>query len=123
MKKSLILVLFLLIIPNTLAFTNIYDYIRSIDEYYFIVLGKEGKGADSFSASDINTALRRDFAQRKEIPVIIEGEASPSANKILIGHPCDNSLIKIDCTSWPYDEGQAIIKIIDNDLIIAGTTQ
>jgi hypothetical protein len=56
-------------------------------------------------------------------------------NVIAVGHPCNNSVvdlflsdptINMGCGNWPYSEGQAIIKLVQNNgnltLIVAGTT-
>ncbi len=122
MKKIVIVLVLLLLLPATNAFSSISDYLKGIDKYYIIVLGSQGRGADSFAAADINKFIRSKLSGHIDLPVVLENEVNPSGNKILIGHPCDNHLIQIDCNTWPYDAGQALIKIINNDLIIAGST-
>jgi len=123
MKKILFL-LFLIIfgvLPSTYAAVDsIYDYIKKIDENYVVAVGLKGAAGESFAAADIVIGLKQELYV--DIEPTIETLISPKINKILVGHPCGNSLIKLSCEKWPYEIGQAIIKIIGNDLIIAGTT-
>jgi len=123
MKKTamaLCIALLVLSIPAEAAVDSIYEYLKRVDNNYAVVVGTNGKAAESFAASDIVIGLK--LALNVDLEPTIESLVSPQENKILVGHPCGNSLIKMKCTEWPYDEGEAIIKIMDNDLVVAGTT-
>lgn len=122
-KKSLLPILALFLVAAQVSATadSMYDYMRKIDNNYYVVVGLNGKSGDSFAAADIVVALKKEL--NRDIEPTIENLIHPGVNKILIGHPCDNSLIQgLSCEYWPYEEGVAIIKIIGNDLVIAGST-
>lgn len=118
MKLFPILLAFLLFVPFVYAET-IYEYLRGVDENYNIVVGELGRSSDSLAATTIILAFERD--RSLSLPVVLESSVSQNENKILIGHPCTNSLIKLSCDGWPYLPGQAIIQVLGNDLIIAGS--
>ncbi len=124
MKNKLIISLMLVFLFTSIytnaSEQNIFDYLRKIDANYAVVLGVNGKSGDSFAAADIIVSLKKNF--NLDIEPVIESPSVENTNKILIGHPCDNSLIKLSCEEWPYDPGTALIKIMENDLVIAGTT-
>ncbi|MEK6839361.1 MAG: hypothetical protein AABX72_00300 [Nanoarchaeota archaeon] len=122
MKKRVLVVicLLLLITPSYAAVDSIYEYLKKMDQGYAVVLGDQGKSGDSFAATDVIIALKKHLSL--DIDPVIEDETLESVSKILIGHPCDNSFIQLSCEQWPYDEGVAIIKVMGNDLIIAGST-
>lgn len=122
MKKGVLIIvcLFLLIMPTYAAVDSVYEYLKKMDGGYAVVLGAQGKSGDSFAAADIIIALKKHLAL--DIDPVIEDETLESVSKILIGHPCDNSFIQLSCEQWPYDEGVAIIKVMGNDLLIAGST-
>lgn len=124
MKKSVILLVFfcILISSYVAAEMTIYDYLQRVDKQYYIVLGEKGKGGDSLAAMDVAIGIKRYSVSKLDIETVIEGEVNPSVNKILIGHPCSNSLIKLSCEDWPYKKGEAVVRVIGNDLVIAGTT-
>ena len=123
MKKSVFLLFIILLAAAYYVFAgteNIYDYLRKMDANYGVVLGVNGKSGDSFAAADIIIGLKKNF--NLDIEPAIESNVTQNVNKLLVGHPCDNSLIKLSCEYWPYDKGIGLIKIMDNDLVIAGTT-
>jgi len=125
MKRSICFVLAVFFVLNALQaaaeVTSIYDYIRKIDNNYYVVVGINGKSGDSLAATDIVVALKKQL--NRDIEPTYETMVNPSVNKILLGHPCDNTLIQgLSCEKWPYDEGLAVIKIIGNDLVLAGST-
>lgn len=123
MNKSYLWLFFLIIlipIPVHAAVDSIYDYIKKIDNQYAVVVGLNGKSGDSFAATDVVIGLQRQL--HVDLEPTIESLINPNVNKILIGHPCGNSLIHMTCEEWPYENGEAIIKIDEGDLIIAGTT-
>jgi len=51
-------------------------------------------------------------------------------NLIVVGGPCANplaeSLFGVTCADWPYEEGEALVKMVDNGnkvaMLVAGTT-
>ncbi len=122
-KKSVICIIFVLLVLLSsvhAAVDNIYEYLKRVDNNYYVIVGLEGSSSDSFAATDIVVSLKKNF--NVDVQIGAEGMMSPNVNKILIGHPCDNSLIKLSCEDWPYSNGEAIIKMIDNALIVAGST-
>ncbi len=112
--------LLLLITPTQAAVDSIYEYLRKMDANYEVVLGAKGKSGDSLAAADIVVALKKHL--NMDIEPVIENATHVYTNKILIGHPCENSLIQLSCEQWPYDEGVGMIKMMGNDLVITGTT-
>lgn len=122
MNKSFLLLIFLslFLLYEVSATSTIYDYMKGLDSQYVLVVGDRGKSSDSIAATKLALALQND--QHISLSLMLESEVSPNINKILIGHPCTNGLIQLSCEEWPYAHGQALIKIIGNDLILAGTT-
>lgn len=123
--KKLVILFLLLIVCSPIAFAaidSIYEYLQRIDNGYEIVLGEKAKGGDSLAAIDVAIGVKKYNRNAPDLEAIIETNSSANESKILIGHPCDNSLIPISCENWPYREGEAIIRIIGNDLIIGGST-
>ena len=123
-QKSVFIILFVFAIAPVVhaEFTSIYDYLQKVDKRYYLVVGLEGKGGDSFAAADVAIGIKKHTTGSVDIPTAIEDEVSKNVNKILIGHPCDNGLIPISCDEWPYKDGEALVKVIGNDLIVAGST-
>ncbi len=123
MKKQVVFFVFWMLVFTATAFgavDNIVDYLLKMDDQYYLVVGAEGKGEDVFAASEIAAAMKKDFSV--DLQIGVEGKVSAKVSKILVGHPCDNKLIDLPCDDWPYNEGEALIKMIGNDLIIAGST-
>lgn len=100
--------------------TSIYDYIEHLDEHYPIIVGAKAPSSDSFAVADILIGIQKGTGV--ELQLGIEGKISANINKILVGHPCDNGLVKLSCDAWPYDAGEGVIQVIGTDLIIAGST-
>ncbi|MBI1972503.1 hypothetical protein HYS50_00685 [Candidatus Woesearchaeota archaeon] len=124
MKKIVIIVL-LLFILSPVAFAkidSIYEYLQRVDKNFKIVLGAKAKGGDSLAAIDVALGLKRYNVNEPDLETVIEDEVAPKESKIVIGHPCDNGLVPISCEAWPYRKGEAIIRVIGNDLIIAGSS-
>ena len=124
MKKLVALVVCLLIASQTTfaAVDSIYEYLQRVDKHHKIVLGAKAQGGDSFAAIDVAIGIRKFNVNAPDLDAVIETEVQPKESKILIGHPCENSLIPIKCEDWHYRPGEAIIRVEGNDLIIAGTT-
>ncbi len=124
MKKLAILLAALVILSpiSYAAVDSIYEYLQRVDEQHKIVLGAKAKGGDSFAAIDVALGIKKYNINRPDLESVIENEVQPKESKILIGHPCDNSLIPISCEEWPYNEGEAVIRVVGNDLIIAGSS-
>jgi len=120
MKKLFFLLFILLIIPQLDAKQTIHEYLEDVDEYYYLVLGAKSPAGDSSAGIDI--ALGIQTYNKIIIRTEIEGNETKKVSKILIGHPCENSLIELSCDKWPYEEGIGVIKIIKNNLVISGTT-
>ena len=117
----MVLVMVLMVTPSVFAdYDSIFDYIERVDAQYPIVVGKTAPASDSFAVADIVLGVSKEVGV--DVMLKIEGGVSENINKILIGHPCDNGLIKLSCEEWPYDPGQAVIRVMDNDLIISGST-
>src|SRR3989344_985593 len=124
MKKIalIVIVIFSLLPAVNAAADSIYEFLQKVDENTKIVLGAKAKGGDSFAAIDVAIGLKKFNINRPDLETVIETEVMPHESKILIGNSCDNELIPITCDGWSYSEGQAIIRVSGNDLIIAGTT-
>ena len=123
MKKEIIILLILLVfIPqvNSVIYDSIYEYMHKIDEEIPIIVGLNASSSDSIAATKIVLKILQE--RNVILEVNTEDKVNLKINKILIGHPCDNHLIKMDCIMWPYDAGQGIIKVIGNDLVISGST-
>ncbi len=120
MKKIAMLGLLLMLLPLAEAQfrDSIHDYMKGIDENYVIVVGDQGKSWDSVAATQLVVGLLK--ANRVNVQIKVEKDVSPNINKILIGHPCNNKMIKMSCDEWPFSAGEAVAKIIGNDLVIAG---
>mgnify|MGYP001565082409 FL=1 len=125
MKKRVISLFVVMVVLSTIVQAtadSIYEYLQSVDENYFLVVGKNGKGGDTLAAIDVAIGLKNNNPSNVDIEPIVEDEVPSGSSKILIGHPCDNTLMQISCTDWPYKSGEALIAVTDNDLVIAGTT-
>tara|TARA_Y100000310_G_scaffold138289_2_gene137199 strand:+ start:13661 stop:14554 length:894 start_codon:yes stop_codon:yes gene_type:complete len=124
MKRNIMFLAFFLLTISSVSATaeSIYDYLQEVDQQYFLVLGLNGKGGDSLAAIDVAVSIKKFNRFSLDIETVIEGEINKEFNKILVGHPCDNSLIDLSCEEWPYKKGEAVIMVQGNDLIIAGTT-
>lgn len=101
------------------AVDSIYGYMKKIDEHYVVVAGLNATSSDSFAATDILLGIQNELGLSLE--ATIENMITPNINKILVGNPCANSLVRLSCDKWPYDDDIALIKILGNDLIVAGT--
>ena len=121
MKKEIILFVLILLVPqvNAVIYDSIYEFMNKIDDTIPLVVGLNATSSDSIAA----TAIVLEILQEKDIilEVTTEDKINPRINKLLIGHPCDNSLVDLDCDEWPYETGESIIKVVGNDLIIAGS--
>ena len=102
------------------AGTTIYDYLSDVDEFYYMVVGAQSPAGDASAGMDIALGIQN--YNNLEISTVIEGTVSPNLSQILIGHPCENSLINLPCETWPYENGTGLIKVDGNYLIISGTT-
>ncbi len=124
MKKLVMpFLLLLLVSPVALAAVDsIYEYLQRVDNGYEIVLGAKAKGGDSLAAIDVAIGIKKYNIRQPDLETVIEDEVSHTEAKIVIGHPCDNSLVPISCEAWPYRKGEAIIRVVGNDLIIAGSS-
>ena len=123
--KRVVVLLLCLLISSPAAFAavdSIYEYLQRVDDHHKIVLGAKAKGGDSFAAIDVAIGLKKFNVNAPDLETVIENEVGPDESKILIGNPCDNGLIPMTCDDWQYKEGEAIIRVIGNDLIIAGGT-
>lgn len=123
--KKLVILLLLLLLFSPVVFAkidSIYEYLQRIDKNYKIVLGAKAKGGDSLAAIDIALGIKRYNTNEPDLETVIETEVKKQESKILIGHPCDNGLISLSCEAWPYQKGEAVIRVMGNDLVIAGST-
>jgi len=124
MKKILILFVLLISISSVQAQENIFEYLEEIvnEGNYVIVLGDEAPGSDSLAAIAIVSGIQTYSNRGVTLEAILASETSSTSNLILIGHPCDNNLIDLSCSEWPYKEGETLIKIDDGNIILAGTS-
>lgn len=121
MKFKIILLFLLLTIPLASAAT-IYSYLENINSDYIVLVEDTAPGSDSLAATDIVTGIQRLTSNRIILQYKLVSESAKRTNLILIGHPCDNKLIPINCDSWSYKEGEALIRISGSNLIVSGTT-
>ncbi len=127
MKRFYLFIMLLMILLSIQinAEESLYEFLKKVNQNYFIVLGLDAKGGDTLAALDVTFGINRNSFNHPNLTTVLENEVNPNALKILIGHPCDNSLIEsrgFSCEEWPYEKGQAIIVIDENDLIVSGTT-
>ena len=104
---------------------NLYTFIDNIvnNGDYTIVLGDDAPSMDTLAASELNLKFQQYSDLKTNLPVELASRIKNKNNLILIGHPCDNPLItQPACDLWSYGNGQSLIKINGNNLIIAGTT-
>ena len=120
--QVLVLCLFLSAPITFAAVDSIYEYLQRVDDQHKIVLGAKAKGGDSFAAIDVAIGIKKFNVNAPDLETVIEDEVTPDESKILIGHPCDNGLIPISCEEWPYKQGEAVLRVAGNDLIIAGSS-
>ncbi|MFH1591949.1 MAG: hypothetical protein ABIB47_01130 [Candidatus Woesearchaeota archaeon] len=113
----IIIVLLLLFLTSISAEEDIHDFMEDVDSSYLIVLGEESPGSDSLAAIDINQGL-----EDLDLNAVLENEITTGNKLILLGNPCENSKITLGCHSWPFEEGQALIKVDGLNLIVTGTT-
>ncbi len=123
MKWTFLLLIFFAIIPIASAAT-VTNTMENIDDYYYLVLGENSIGGDTISATEIALGLQNH--NNLDVKTVLEDEISSSLPRILIGPPCGSTYMKevlgYTCDLWPYEEGQAIIKVNNNDLVVTGTT-
>ncbi len=123
--KKLVMLLVALVVTLPIAYAavdSIYEYLQRVDNNHKIVLGAKAKGGDSFAAIDVAIGIQKHNLNQPDLESVIETEVQSEESKILIGHPCDNSLVPLSCEAWPYNEGEAVIRVVGNDLIIAGSS-
>tara|TARA_Y100000310_G_scaffold18086_1_gene17845 strand:- start:377 stop:1285 length:909 start_codon:yes stop_codon:yes gene_type:complete len=123
MKYFLVLLALLIAIVPVSAANSVTDIMENLDEYYYLVLAENAIGGDTLAASDIVLGIQQTngFA----IETVLEGEISENLPMIYIG-PCGSEyldeVLEFACIDWPYEEGQALIKVDGNNLIVTGTT-
>ena len=124
MKRLCLLFLFLVIMPLASAAT-ITSVMEDIDEYYYLVMGDNAVGGDVSAATEIVLGLFKH--NDLDVETILEGEVSVNLPRILVGPPCGSEYMEevlgYNCDSWPYEEGQSLIKVDGNNIIVTGTTQ
>jgi hypothetical protein len=125
MKKAILLIcLLILIFPTVNAGKSVFNIMEGADKFYYLALTQEAVGGDTAAATEIALSLLKN--KGLEINTVIEGEISEGLPRVLIGPPCGStyleSIFDFSCEEWPYDEGQALIKVDGNNLIITGTT-
>jgi hypothetical protein len=125
MKKIIFLICILILtFPTVNAAKSVFDIMDNVDDFYYLVLTQEAVGGDTAAA----TKIALSFLTNKDLKIntVIEGEISENLPRILIGPQCGSeyleNLFDFSCEEWPYEEGQALIKVDGNNLIITGTT-
>ena len=123
MKNILFLFLFLIMVVPVSATSSIKDIMEGLDEYYYLVLAENSVGGDTSAAIDIMLGIQQ--INGLFIETVIEGTISENLPIIYIG-PCGDDylseVLEFSCEDWPYEEGQALIKVDGNNLIVTGTT-
>ncbi len=125
MKKTLLLLsILILAFPLANAASSVFDIMDKVDEFYYLVLTEDAVGGDTAAATEIALGLLNH--NTLEIETVIEGEISENLPRIIIGPPCGSEYIEgnfaFSCEEWPYEEGQALIKVDENNILITGTT-
>ncbi|MEA3379136.1 MAG: hypothetical protein U9Q69_05900 [Nanoarchaeota archaeon] len=126
--KKIILILTILLSANlVIAGNNIYGFVDNIVKTnnangYTILVGDDAPAADVRTTSEMVTSFHNKMSG--ELKYDLASQISSSTNMILLGNPCDNPKLNhyVKCSTWPYEEGEALIKVIGSNLIIAGTT-
>ena len=110
----------LLIIP--LASASISSYIDNVNSNYVVVADDNAPGSDSLAAADIVTGVQRLTSNKVIMKAKLRSENKQLTNLILIGHPCDNKLIPLECEAWSYKDGEAVVMVFGSNLIVSGST-
>ena len=95
---------------------------KSVDQYYYLILDNDAVGADTIAAAEIQSGLIE--YNDINITTVLEEEVSQNVEKILISPPCGKliqELLGYDCDSWPYEEGEAIVIADEGNVYITGT--
>ncbi len=98
------------------------DYIVEGGEGYVLVLGDKAPSSDSLAATDIISGIWKYSDGGTVLEAKLASEVTNEDKMILVGNPCDNPLIDLSCKNWPYKQGETLIKVDGDNLIIAGTT-
>lgn len=103
---------------------TIYEFLEQVTKEggYTIILGDEAPSSDSLAATDIASGIQRYSSGKTVIEAKLASEVTNEDKMILVGNPCDNPLINLSCKNWPYKQGETLIKVDGDNLIIAGTT-
>ena len=103
---------------------DIYKFLEEVVENgnYILILGDKAPSSDSLAATDIASGIQRYSSGETILEAKLASEVTDKNKMILLGHPCDNPLINLSCKNWPYKQGETLIKVDGDNLIIAGTT-
>jgi len=119
MKKIILLGVILLVLNIIIADSNtIYDFLKDIEdkpnEYRLVI-------SDKFTTEETKTInhIAQSFGIKRSS---LDTSAKEKSNLIIIGSSEINSITKKLIGHWKYKKGDILIKLIDNNLIIAGTT-
>ncbi len=118
-KIALVVFVVLLLMSSANAAESIYSRLKGVDEGYAIVLGKSAPASDTLAAITIATGMQNQNGVR--LTAVMENEAG-GEKYILLGHPCDNTLIPLSCRDWPYESSEALIMVAGENIIVAGST-
>lgn len=132
MKKLIILILLLIPLVNAQLDSYPYPFVKNNQFNFQGVYGEKSPGSDIAAFSDIFAGLAVNAPTDKPKSLMNPNELLDyNQNLIILGNPCDNSLVKSylnydNCKEFPYDKGEAIIKLIQKDkksiLIVSGAT-
>jgi len=124
MNKIFVLIAFLLLIPSVFAASSIENIMDDVvkGNNYFLVLGDEAPASDSLAATSIASGVLTYSNGKVKLKAILASEISGYPNMILFGHPCKNEAIPLSCDNWKYEEGETLVKVDGNNLIVAGST-
>jgi len=119
------LIVLLLLAPfvlSTVPVDEFYDQIikMQVNGEISVVVGRDSDPIDSISATKILLAMETELKGK------FNTEVSENESLIIIGGPCANPLwttyTSETCEDWSLREGESVTKVVDNVILIAGTT-
>jgi hypothetical protein len=120
LKKTFILLLFLILLSNIASAQeiSIYDFINNVKlspNSYTIVIGKQMDNNEIKSASELASFLGITRSR-------FDDEISVKENLIIIGNPSTNKLTHGLLGEWTYGTNKGLVKVVSSNLIIAGSS-
>jgi hypothetical protein len=120
LKRLIILFTFLIVLSNFALATEstIHSFISDIKANpsdYTIVIGSLSDNKEIMSATDLASFFSITNSR-------FDNEVTQKNNLILIGSPDVNTLTKSLLGQWSYGEDKALIKVMGNNIVIAGSS-